>query len=70
MREHQDGAGERLHRKDQRTSFWRANLPPQFFYLAMQESNFDPSRERAADALGHRQRHVAVHSRNRASDMA
>ena len=40
-------------------------LPPQFFYLAMQESNFDSDRSRSADALGLRQGHVAVHPGDR-----
>ena len=38
------------------------DLPPQFFYLALQESDFDRLYQRADDAQGDCQRHVAVYS--------
>ena len=48
-------------------AFMAQGLPPQYFYLAMQESSFDPHAIGPPDAVGHRQGHVAVHSRNRAA---
>ena len=42
--------------------FQKQNLPPQFFYLAMQESDFNEVASGPPTAHGHRQGHVAVHS--------
>ena len=42
--------------------FQKQDLPPQFFYLAMQESDFDEVASGPPTRMGNRQGHVAVHS--------
>ena len=48
---HQARRGKGLHQRRSPRSSSAHNLPPQFFYLALQESDFDPFIERSADAL-------------------
>ena len=50
--------------------FFAHNLPPQFFYLAMQESDFDPFSSRPSDAVTDTQRACGSSFPKPASDMA